>query len=185
MIYQIHHIDHEVHDLKCCSHEQDTIECIKLILQKLSPRILVLIRGLPGVGKSHMAYRMNAYFDDLAICEADRYMVNACQEYEYRPERLGECHAHCLVDAVQAMTNTDKKVVVVANTFVRLWEMVPYNIFARMTKRSVVMISILNDMSLNLLSRNVHNVPLDVLSRMAQDWEPYNEENWRKWLPLN
>lgn len=125
----------------------------------MSSMELLLIRGLPGSGKTTMAkkYEKVGYVH----CEADQYFeVNG--EYRFDGSKLRAAHDDCLRRAIAAMDAG--RSVVVANTFTRLWEMEPY---LRAAKRRVV------EATGNW--PNIHGVPADAIERMRARWEPVDE----------
>ncbi len=123
---------------------------------------LVLIRGLPGSGKSTLAKRLAAR-RHLRHLEAD-FHFEGPSGYRHDPARLADAHAWCRREAYRLLT--EGKGVVVANTFVRIWEMVDY-----------VGIAIVLEMPLTIIEAsgrwpNIHNVPEEVMAKMASQWEP-------------
>lgn len=121
---------------------------------------LVLIRGLPGSGKSTMA-RVLALIG-FAHHEADHFfMVDG--EYKFDASKLQEAHAKCLADAGESLSLGMN--VVVSNTFTRMWEMKPYLDLAASLGCRVHVITA--DGSY----QNVHGVPSDVIDRMRERWE--------------
>lgn len=118
---------------------------------------LVLIRGLPGSGKSTMAREMTS--DGFEHFEADMFFtVNGV--YTYDPARIRDAHSWCQRKTRQALANGNP--VVVSNTFTRLLELEPY--------RS--MTTNLRIVEMHGKWENVHGVPADMLQRMVQRWEP-------------
>lgn len=118
---------------------------------------LVLIRGIPGSGKSTLAKHLAAL--DYRHFEADDYfMVNG--RYCYDASRITQAHDWCRQQVLTALRSGHR--VVVANTFTRAREVTPY---AQMS-----------DDALILWARgrwqNVHDVPHDIVARMASRWEP-------------
>lgn len=118
---------------------------------------LVLIRGLPGSGKSTMARKMaSAGFEHF---EADMFFtVNGV--YSYDASQIREAHFWCQQKAREALASGRQ--VVVSNTFTRLQELEPYG---SMTK---------NIRILEACGKwdNVHSVPAETVRRMAKRWEP-------------
>jgi predicted kinase len=80
---------------------------------------IVLIRGLPGSGKSTMAAKMNGYLH----LEADMFLeINGI--YVYDASKVKAAHERCIASARKALEQN--KNVVVSNTFVKIWELQRY-----------------------------------------------------------
>lgn len=91
-------------------------------LQDSDYKQLILIRGLPGSGKTTFANEYLAPKGYLLV-EADMYfMVRG--NYCFNPMYLKEAHAWCL-DTTRIYLNQGFRVVV-CNTFTRHWELTPY-----------------------------------------------------------
>ena len=117
---------------------------------------LVLIRGLPGSGKTTMA-------KELALVgykhfETDMFFeVNG--EYRYEASRIRDAHSWCQQMTRQALAKGQN--VVVSNTFTQLREMEPY----RLMTGNVRVIEARGTW------QNRHGVPVEMLERMALRWE--------------
>lgn len=117
---------------------------------------LLLIRGLPGSGKSTMAQSMKAYLH----IEADQFFMFGGL-YLFEAGKLREAHDWC-----QKYTRHNLLCglnVVVANTFTRKWEMQPY---LDMGFR-VDVITACGEFE------SVHKVPHTVIEAMRSRWEAY------------
>jgi len=119
---------------------------------------LVLIRGLPGSGKSTMAKKQYSWCIHL---EADMFFMRD-GVYRYEPEKIKEAHEWCQASALIALRSGNS--VVVSNTFTRLWEMKPY----------IEMVT--PDVQLQIVTatgsyKNIHGVSDDVVQRMRERWE--------------
>ncbi len=95
------------------------------------PLTLTLIRGLPGSGKSTLAKTLPGVH-----LEADMFFENAQGEYHYRPELISKAHEWCQQECERVLAQGNS--VVVANTFVRHWEMVAYKKLARKYRARLV-----------------------------------------------
>lgn len=125
---------------------------------------LLLIRGLPGSGKSTIAKMIcdNRFF--WHHVEADMFMLSTTGEYEYSPQRLAMAHERCKQKAFELLS--DGVSVVVSNTFTRKWEMEPY--IAMVQHFPHIAVSI---MTANGNFQNIHGVPAEKIEAMRQRWE--------------
>lgn len=121
------------------------------------PHRLVLIRGLPGSGKSTMAAH-------LAACgylhfETDQFFERGGR-YRFHAHMLPEAHVWCQDRVVAALEAGHS--VVVANTFTRLWELDAY----LSMWPEVVVIEATGTWP------SVHGVPPATVDDMRERWEP-------------
>jgi len=119
---------------------------------------LILIRGLPGAGKSTIAKAM----DGFVHFEADQWMTDADGNYHFDPDKLAAAHEACRA-ATKAALDAGQNVVV-SNTFVELWEMQPYLDMGY----PVHVVEAIGDFE------SEHAVPLEVFQQMRELWEPMN-----------
>lgn len=115
---------------------------------------IVLIRGLPGSGKTTLAKEMKSHVH----IEADMYFEKD-GEYRYNPAEIQKAHDWCL-DQVRAALRGGRDVVV-ANTFVRKWEMKPYYQLGVPVRVIVATGSY----------PNVHGVPPEKIELIRSRWE--------------
>ena len=118
---------------------------------------IILIRGIPGSGKTTIAKRK---YPNHVLCEADQYFY-ADGEYVYKHKRIKEAHEWCKHKTMLALQHGNS--VVVANTFIKLWELQAY------FKMGYPVKVIVADGEYN----NVHGVPPHVIKRMRESFEPY------------
>ena len=121
---------------------------------------MILIRGLPGSGKTTLArqYAAGGYVH----CEADHYF-EVGGKYIFDASKLNKAHKACLQRAIAAMDAG--RPVVVANTFTRRWEMEPYLKAAKVRGVKVRIVEATGNWP------NVHGVPEDAIERMRARWE--------------
>ena len=136
------------------------------------PPKLILVRGLPGTGKS----TLGALFRGLPpVLAADDYFMVAEGEYRFDPTFLGQAHSACQYRTRGALGCNP--IVVVANTFSQRWELEPYFSLAREYNAKVHVIDLfdagLDDAALAV--RNVHGVPERSIATMRARWE----HDWR------
>ena len=158
---------------------------------------VILVRGIPGSGKSHYAEELQEKFKTKGIsgihyvyCSADQFFMVRSQrpvvegkrypslEYQYDPTKLGQAHAQCQRRFIDAL-HTDAAVIIVDNTFIRLWELENYIRLARDAGYEVTIFEMQVETIKELkacVARNVHKVPAEVIARMAMDFEPYINE---------
>lgn len=119
---------------------------------------LVLIRGLPGSGKSTMAKSMAGYLH----IETDMFFVTPYEGYKFDPRRISEAHSWC-----QRLTKYALKTVnvVVSNTFTQKWEMQPYFDMGAELGIPVRVIEATGNF------QNIHGVPEAAIERMRARWE--------------
>jgi predicted kinase len=140
-------------------------------------KILTLVRGLPGSGKS--SYARSILIDKTIVCSADDFFT-LDGIYTFDSGKLSEAHADCQHRTRMGLMAGMN--VVVANTFTCRWEMEPYIQIAReMDARFVVVDCFDGGMDdATLAATNIHSVPQGSISLMRARWE----HNWRGENPI-
>jgi tRNA uridine 5-carbamoylmethylation protein Kti12 len=126
---------------------------------------LILVRGLPGSGKSTYAQKLMQWKLATHHFEADMWMVDENGQYKYDRYRLAEVHTKCLEHAIDAACLAKYAVVVIANTFAEAWQLGPYLQFAIQFSHKFTVINMPN------LYESTHNVPPEEMARMRSKWE--------------
>lgn len=122
---------------------------------------LLLLRGLPGTGKTTLANMIvGNNQDNWDNFEADMYMVNANGIYQFDPERLQETHDKCYNNTKKSLLRG--KSVIVSNTLTTTKEVERYQELAKEcnVRFKSVIIENRND------TESIHNVPTKSMERM-------------------
>ncbi len=140
------------------------------------PPHVVILRGLPGSGKSFLARNCSENQRDstkVAICGADEYFIEG-DSYKFNPDLVPKAHTHCLGQFLHALASATKELVIVDNTNSKLWE---YQIYLYVSEILGLNCHILEVPCPNVTiaemyrSRNVHNIDQTVATKIFHRWE--------------
>ena len=115
---------------------------------------LVLYRGHPGSGKTTLAE------ETLEIYKAVGFTTSHWDDH------VLQNHTRCQWGVENDMDN-GVDLIIVSNTFTKLWEMKPYLNLADKNKYYIFIYRCQGDF------KNVHNVPIEVVERMKREYEPH------------
>jgi len=128
-------------------------------------KMLYLVRGVPGSGKSTFAKSLGG-----THFEADMFFMKD-GEYKFDGSKIKDAHTWCQnnVNTSMILNNTAglNGTIVVSNTFTQEWEMEPYFKMAELHEYRVFSIIVENRHS----GVNEHNVPEEVLTKMRDRFE--------------
>lgn len=160
--------------------------------QQASTNTLIIIRGLPGSGKTTLA---NAFIESLKAnntvkhFENDNYFIGSDGVYRFDKSKLHDAHLatfhHFCAEMKDALKRfgivpgTKPFVFIVSNTFTQRWEASPYIMYAQAHGFQVKIIEPNSPWKSHLLScyeKCTHNVPLDMIRAMANRYESH--EGW-------
>ena len=132
-------------------------------------KVLTLLRGLPGSGKSTFA---GFIWNDYAICEADKFFVGEDGVYRFDASKLRYAHEWCKEEVETRMKDNQNNPqyypeIVVSNTFTQEWEMEDYYKLAEKYGYKVFSIIVENRHG----SSNIHNVPEEKLEQMKNRFD--------------
>lgn len=128
-------------------------------------KILYILVGIPGSGKTTLAYTLT--HPDF-VCSADDYMVNGDGEYVFESRKLGYVHKRCQAKCADLMTY-ERGPIVIANTNTTTKEMDPYILLASMYGYEVKLMEPQTTWKYNVdqcFLQGTHEVPLDKLKVM-------------------
>ena len=134
---------------------------------------LILVRGVPGSGKTTIADMLSWYEKAILFCTDDLFMVDG--EYKFCPSKLSEYHAVTVDRVLNAMIGAigdhenaySYDTIIVHNTFTQKWEMDPYLELAKKYDWKVHTIIVENRHE----SKSVHGVPEEAINRMKERFE--------------
>ena len=124
-------------------------------------KILYIVRGIPGSGKSTFAKTLsdNHY-------EADMYFLDQESNYNFDGTKIKNAHTWCL-DRVKTDMAVARQKIVVSNTFTQEWEMESYFEIAKQYGYKVFPIIVENRHE----GINQHGVPEDKIEQMKNRFE--------------
>jgi predicted kinase len=134
-------------------------------------KVLYIVRGIPGSGKSTMAKMLVG--EDFLVCEADKYFIDKeTGEYNFDFTKIKEAHKLCQ-DTVETymkdslVNDQFYREIAVSNTFTQEWEMEPYLELAKTYGYKTFSIIVENRHG----GVNEHSVPDEVLTKMRERFE--------------
>jgi len=121
---------------------------------------LIILRGLPGAGKSALA---NILQGD--VCTADDYHIKD-GKYDWKPENSGKAHFECQRKCEHFMHLSSPKIIV-ANTSTTEKELKPYYDLAKKYGYKVYSVIVENRHD----GSNIHSVPEETLKKMSERFQ--------------
>ncbi|PAA93764.1 hypothetical protein BOX15_Mlig005619g1, partial [Macrostomum lignano] len=137
-------------------------------------RVLFLMRGLPGSGKSTLTRLLCQLYPGSTVCSADLFFIDpASGAFQFDADRLKDAHEACNNRAYEAMS-CGKSPVIVDNTNVRRWEFQFYVDLA--TRFGYVLLLVVPKTpwrfdAQQLANRTLHSVPLEIIEQRLSSWE--------------
>jgi predicted kinase len=127
-------------------------------------KILYIVRGIPGSGKSTFAKTLVT--KDYCHKEADMFFIDRDGNYNFNPSQIKDAHKWCQ-EEMNFLMRLEHSPVVVSNTFTQEWEMDPYFEMAKEYGYKIFTIVVENRHG----GVNDHNVPDEVLTKMRDRFE--------------
>ncbi|XP_054058362.1 NEDD4-binding protein 2 isoform X2 [Rissa tridactyla] len=139
---------------------------------QLIGQVLVLLRGVPGSGKSYLARILLEDNPGGIILSTDEYFYKHGQ-YHYDPDCLGEAHDWNRKRAKEAFEMRISPIII-DNTNIQAWEMKPYVTLAQQFKYKVIFRepdTWWKFKPKELERRNIHGVSKEKIKRMLERYE--------------
>jgi predicted kinase len=128
---------------------------------------LILLRGLPGSGKSTIGdIILFTGQNNQDVLSADNFFIDRDGNYNFDATRLKEAHNDCQQKCAERMKMQFSKIVI-ANTFTQEWEMEKYFEMADRYRYRVHSLIVENRHG----SQNIHEVPEDKMEQMKNRFE--------------
>ena len=128
-------------------------------------KVVIIVRGIPGCGKSTFAELFSSGSERLNICTADDFHMKD-GKYDWKPENVRAAHEWCQ-SKVRMLMKVDISPVVVANTSTTVKEMQPYYDMAKEYDYTVFSIIVENRHD----GVNTHGVPEETLQKMRDRFD--------------
>jgi hypothetical protein len=130
---------------------------------------LILLRGLPGAGKSSFAKTM---WSEYVVCEADDYFVDDNGKYKFNARDLPKAHNWCKFRVETFMKDNQANPqfypnIVVSNTFTQEWEFKDYYKLAEQYGYKVYSLIVENRHG----GTSIHNVPEETVGNMRNRFD--------------
>jgi len=130
-------------------------------------KIIVLMRGVPGCGKTHLANQIKG---NGAVLSTDDFFFNHRGQYAFNPMLLSEAHDWNRKRAERELKGRVNPIVI-DNTNLEAWEMQPYISMAFRYKYTVELVEPDTPWRENakiLAKKNSHGVPLSKIHKMLE-----------------
>lgn len=140
-------------------------------------KTLLIIRGLPGEGKSTLGTLIHG-LDPINVrhYEADMFHMKD-GTYQWKQENVHAAHQWCQRETLLAMLD-EVPLIIVSNTFTTNKEMQPYVKMAKDNHYRYIVIEMATRDAWTweaLANVNEHNVPMEVIQKMDYRWEVFKD----------
>ena len=148
----------------------DRVKLLDDIDNSITP-MMVVLRGLPGSGKSSLARILAGNSDNITVCSADQYFETK-NGYEFSKDDLGKAHEFCYDRCREALESN--RSAIVDNTNSRLSEYQKYLDLADEFDVEYQIIEVVcrdREQGRIFSERTTHMVPHRVIIQMMSRWE--------------
>lgn len=152
-------------------------------------RRLIIMRGLPGCGKSHWV-RQFCVEGQTSVCVVSADTYHYVQQpprpdgtlvppvYEFKPENVRAAHDNCFREFLGVVAE-GWDVVIVDNTNISAWEIAPYLRYGEVMGLDVEIVWLRVPVE-TCIARGLHGVPRETYAKMAERLEKEVLPPWWK-----
>jgi hypothetical protein len=126
-------------------------------------KLLIIVRGVPGAGKSTLIKSLNVQF----AVSADDFHTDEHGNYNWTPENSKAGHKWCQDKVNDMMQSGYINTIAVHNTFTQEWEMQPYFDMAKNHGYDVTTLIVENRHG----NKNIHGVSVETVKKMTDRFE--------------
>lgn len=145
--------------------------------KKAQNKMLYVLRGCPGSGKSYKAKQLAG--ESGVICSADDFFIEKGEgEYAFDPSLLGQAHQQCQDRTIEALKQ-EKSPIIIDNTNTKLWEMKKLRPIIQLAQSMGYSVRIeepetdwwkSRDID-EMAKRNSHGVPREAIEKMVNRYQ--------------
>lgn len=137
-------------------------------------KTLIILRGLPGSGKTTLISKLEEQYGKAVICSADHYFYFGKEmipeNYKFDRFLLGKAHGQCKLNAAQAMKD-NRQTIIIDNTNIKLRDFKFYILTAAECGYKVILHSITGMSAEESCRLNEHSVPMDACVKMFNSYD--------------
>lgn len=130
----------------------------------MSDKILILLRGLPGSGKTTLAHLLSE--EKYPVYSIDDYFTDEKGNYHFKFEENHLAYKKCEENIRQSMKNSESKIFV-HNTCTMEWEMEMYFKLSAEFNYQLHILTVENYHA----TKNVHDITNDQIQKMAEKYK--------------
>merc|ERR1719250_532802 len=146
---------------------------------------MIIMRGMPGSGKSTIVRKLKELYPEASSCSADDYFLQ-CGSYVFDRTKLKDAHQFSQAKAEELCRNLTR-LVIIDNTNVKRWEMTPYFKTAANHRYTVILVEPRTPWRYDvteLVERNTHGVDRSVISARVSEWQDVHPQYYGWFLIL-
>lgn len=128
----------------------------------LSKQFILVIRGIPGSGKTTLATKLQRLLGYPELVSADDYFTKG-EDYNFVQSKLSSAHAYATAKMDHAMFH--ERSVILHNTSTRAWELQQVTVLADEYRVPMLVIDLKTEF------KNIHGVPDDKVLMMKSRFE--------------